>query len=426
VKKDRGIPPVEKWTEDELEEEEIYRARPQWFKFFYGAWYASTASMDDDQKGWYITLLTWAAAEGDPPGYLPEDEEELKEIAGFRPLNPAVTEILRNGIDISEEVLTKLREARERKWQKVRKKFTPDRNHPGYLRNRRLMVALDEAYRKIRLQKERAEFFLKKKPRKSKRIRGLIKTPIGAPIEKFGNRENPDQKSGEIGEFSAPDNVLQNKGIPETPEGAPLGDLFYDLSLNSEDRSTQEEMIPSLPLFGEEKRDQDSRDQSSPEEMIVLEVQDISLVRETKKSRKKIPETLFDEDKFHITPHMKEHLLSKYPEFVQGDLDWMEYKFKLRFHGLRYSSWSRTFYNFVENQLVKYNYKPGSFDWRRQAEGLTNESGRPKQRPWESAAARNSRLEQEEVERTSELRARSQRGDQENPQGLPLTPDNDS
>jgi hypothetical protein len=98
-------------------------------------------------------------------------------------------------------------------------------------------------------------------------------------------------------------------------------------------------------------------------------VQDDTLPKpgETEEPEKEAPKarkTRFDPTKFIINPTMSNWLTAKYPEFQQGDIDYMVTKFVGVFTGAAKSDWPRTFYTFVDNEVIKYNYRPGQWDWR--------------------------------------------------------------
>ncbi len=120
---------------------------------------------------------------------------------------------------------------------------------------------------------------------------------------------------------------------------------------------------------------------------------------------------------------MKERLAKNYSELHQGDLDYLVEKFKDRYHGKWYTSWSRAFYTFIGNQLVMYNYRPGSFNWRQQQGGQTNGTGQQTRATTESAAERNERLEREAEEYTRRLSGESDGDSSEGEEALTLTAD---
>jgi len=72
----------------------------------------------------------------------------------------------------------------------------------------------------------------------------------------------------------------------------------------------------------------------------------------------------FDAKRFTLNEAMRIWIDTKYPEFVQGDIDYMITKFKSVFHGKLAVSWRLTFYTFVDNEVTRYKYRPGDFDWR--------------------------------------------------------------
>lgn len=388
------ISPVEKYTKEELEDIEAEKHRPMWFKFFYGAWLMSTANMDDDQKGWYMTLLCWSALEGDIPGYLPENEDELKEIAGFNTLASAVSYIIKCGVGIPEGVLNQLTEVRERKWKRVRNKFVTQAKHPGYICNRRLVKALNEAYRNKDQQREAG--ILSQEAQKEQRRKREEESRLATTVE----------TGLDLDETGVKDNLQKQRGLARPVERAApragersLGSNFNLSSLSSkltkDSTNTLELKTGKRGLVLEEAT---KKEEYIPGELVLTPPEP------TKRGKqRRAPETVFDETEFTITALMKQHLFEKYPELDDGDLEWMRYKFCNVYHNTRHSSWSRCFYNFVFNQITKYDYEPGSYK-RRKSNGGPNSNVGQKQKPWESAGERNSRLEQQAAEYTRKLR----------------------
>src|SRR5215831_12600005 len=127
------IPPVDRASLDEMQDE--YDRRPEWIKWYYARWVSATQMMDPEQKGWYINLLMHAAIQGEPPGYLPNDDEELRYIAGIKSLRPEGPE----------------KKSKHKKWERVKSKFRVSTEFPELVYNKLLVTSLKEAHRKSTL-----------------------------------------------------------------------------------------------------------------------------------------------------------------------------------------------------------------------------------------------------------------------------------
>jgi hypothetical protein len=305
--------------------------RPPWLKWYCSKWALATQMMDAEQKGWYMNLLMHAANQGKPAGYLLDDDEKLRDIAGLKGLAANA-------------------EQENRRWAGVREKFRKSKDYPGLLYNKMLSSTIKEASRKSEFT-SRAAKLMQAKRREQKELL--------ANAEQMQSRRTADLE-------------IEKERDRKTREKKPR------------EKKDNKELVVGLTI-------------DEPDELVLTPPETNG--RPTK--NRKQPETLFDEEKFIITAFMKQHLFEKYPELDNGDLEWMRDKFCNVYHNRRYASWSRCFYNFVLNQLTKYDYQPGSYNWRR-TQGGKNVSATKK--PWESAADRNSRLEQEAAEYTRKLR----------------------
>jgi hypothetical protein len=350
------IPPVDKEREDEIGSLD----RPEWFKWYYTSWAESTALMDAEQRGWYFNLLMYAASQGDPPGYLPSDEEQLKDIAGFTTVPKEVIDLLAkevNSTAIGNAIATlygseALRVSRNDKWLRVRKKWRRSSTHDDLLYNPRLIETLREAYEAT------------KNARRAGRA--------GADA-RWGRKAKERQ------------------------------DVYGGATL-----------LPEL--------------QEQADSVAVPYGYDRELDKDTKKEGSKAPskkgkkgETRFDETLFTITPHMMEVLEKKFPEFQAGDFEYMVDKFKNVYHGKYYTSWSRTFYNFVTNQVISYGYRPGDFNWRSTTDKKQPRTGGGER--YEPAAEKNARLEREADEYARRLQGSGTGDSEEDEEALPLTAD---
>lgn len=121
--------------------------RPEWFKWFGDRYMSDVLHWDADQRGWYHWLLVWSAVQGQPIGYLPSDEEELKSIAGFNSNTfSSVFSALASTPDLKlllEEYIAK----QERKWQKVMEKFRLSTDYPGLIYNNKMVEVMQDTMR---------------------------------------------------------------------------------------------------------------------------------------------------------------------------------------------------------------------------------------------------------------------------------------
>lgn len=426
-----------KFSPELLEDEQAYRTRPEWFKFFYGAWLLSTQTMDDKQRGWYIQLLTWAATEGDPPGFLPSDEDELKQIAGCEVLPQEVSYLLGMGAKIPEAAMVHVVAERERKWQKVRRKFISDPEDEDLVFNPRLIKALKQAY--------------------NNKLRITEMGIAGAKVRWAGNRKRKKRKmalaipdEAESQESQEYEESLLENGVDYAKSQMPRK---KELMADAMPSSMPSPMAINLSLLSSLEGDQLSSlgDSFQKSEEITLELIELvseaeSLGEETNNSesqtelgeekggpagkKRRLPETFFDENKWVITAKMKAHLLTKYLSdgIEMGDVEHLGEKFILVHHNSKYARWAMAFYNFVDNQLTKYGYEFGAYKRKgkrheRPAPTIQSSSdGKPWERQ-ESSADRNARLEDEADEYTRQLRSRGSGLDSENQKGLPLAAD---
>ena len=116
----------ERHEHDEQVEPDIEEAitRPPAFLFWASNWISSTALMTAEQRGWYIQLLAWSWWVSDIQGTLPDDDECLKQIAGYK--------------QDRCEGKTAACERRKSHWQQVKSKFKSSA-YSGYLENKKLM-----------------------------------------------------------------------------------------------------------------------------------------------------------------------------------------------------------------------------------------------------------------------------------------------
>lgn len=117
--------------------------RPSSIPYYAEAWLKAVRYWDADQKGWYHELLIWSAVQGEPPGYLPSDEEELKRIAGYE--DPTRSGFGLVALSISSLALETYVRGQEEKWAKVRKKFRTCKENESFVYNPKMLEAIAEA-----------------------------------------------------------------------------------------------------------------------------------------------------------------------------------------------------------------------------------------------------------------------------------------
>lgn len=100
----------------ELKNHPRYKPSP-WFMFDVRRWTVETMLFNATQRGWLITLICEAAANAEPAGYLPDNDEELKRLAGIEDFDPLI----------------------ERDWQRVIRKFKKSKKYIGKIFYPRLL-----------------------------------------------------------------------------------------------------------------------------------------------------------------------------------------------------------------------------------------------------------------------------------------------
>lgn len=413
------IPPVKKG--DEESNEESPRGRPQWLKWYYANWAESTALMDSEQCGWYMRLLMYAASQGKPVGYLEDDEEQLKEIAGYQALPKDLVSIITKDfnafvlqkdskVDALTNMISELQKMREERWSKVRRKWKKSVDNEGLLYNSRLLKTIREANSsydatrrarqvaaKARWEKERG------KQQKTQKDKHKGNKPLNARALQNGCIVDANIDIDKELKTSIEKNSIESKSFSKTE----------DQEMEFDELEITEVLVENSVI---ENSNNSSTDKKKEVEKILTE----------KKSRKQ-PETLFDEKKFAITDHMLSHIKTKHPDLNESDIDFMDYKFRNVMFGRKHSSWSRTFYNFVSNQMVMYGYIPGTAAERyaqMEAKKLNN-NGNHKNfqqiKHRETTDERHDRLEREADELyTSLVQGGSKQNHQENSKTLAL------
>lgn len=398
------IPPVDRpVTGSEFEDEDII-FRPEWVKWYYHRYESATQSFDDDQHGWYMRLLMHAATQGNPPGHLPEDDEELRYIAGIKDLAALAYEMFGVLIEPSEWA----RQKRDKKWKRVLSKFRKSSTVPGTIYNRTLVSTLREAKRRSKFAAQAAKDM--QTMRKAKRAE---ERELAAGAKRALSGSSADALSLSFSSYK--DSI---ESLPSLEEPSEKESLV--LSLSEEE---QEVLIP------------ESNSDSDLEEKNLVEKNPPFLGK-----RKRKPETFFDSNKWNVTPKMIAHLLTKYKtdEIERGDVDYLAEKFSMVHAESKYSNWAMAFYNFVDNQLTKYGYEFGMYKRRGKRNVGQTRTDQPRlgedesdgkttrTPPWkqlESSADRNARLEREADEYSRGLLTRGSGGHSQSTSGLPLTAD---
>jgi hypothetical protein len=428
-------------------------------------WMEMTEGLKAIQVGWLMNLLMASLTVGEPAGFLPDDDEELRLIAG-------------SPVEIADEWGIK-----EHQWRKVVEDFfVQSDQYPGLIYNpvmldllkdksRLSLMARRNVSRRWNKRKRASKTVHKKTAHKPFRMR-KIKENAHKPL-KIKEINTMVSKSSEIKEIADPTelNIRKERGLdtgvsksairayinplditdssifPSPANQAQLGKKKEEEE--NEERKEKEERPKEgkekkegkeeedkknshvfKDLSEKEKKDQDPSKEEGDEILVLTELK-LSQAPRLKSGPQKQLMTRFDETKFKLTKHMTAHLLKKYPEFSNGDLDFLTEKFCNTHQGNAYSSWSKAFYNFVENQLVKYNYIPGSYDWRKKSNGKNGQR-------FESSTERRAReyreyderirQEGEELKREAEeirLQIEREKASREDPPPISLTTDGD-
>lgn len=292
------ISPVSKDLIDREKDRETKLARPEWMKWYYHRWSSATQLMDAEQKGWYMNLLMYAAIQGEPAGYLPDDEEELMLIAEAKDLHANAY-------------------AFNKRWLRVRNKFKKSTENIGFLYNKMLLETLSVATKKKVFTSKAADArwdkHRKEKELNANALQTHSKSTADANAELDIDRNTPVVvNTNSISMLKELDTEIVEQGM--------------------------------LGKIGVEKE----KDSSS----------------NSKRKRKK-SETPFDKENWSVTDEMKTHLINKYEgHCTAGDIKYLNEKFQTVHADSFYTNWTMAFYNFVDNQVMKYNYKFGKHDWK--------------------------------------------------------------
>jgi len=404
------IPPVDKRVSDEFEDDDIFR--PEWMKWYYHRYQAATQLMDPEQKGWYMNLLMYAAIQGDPPGHLPEEDDELRYIAGVKDLAALAYDLYGGYVEVQPKAIEK----QNRRWLRVLSKFRQSSEFPGTIYNKTLVNTLKEAKRKSKFTALAA-----KSMQNSRKIKRQEERELAANAQQPESRRSADALSIS---FLGLNGSIETKESLEVKPQKELG-----LSLTEEEPNTLDTKVESIiPENNEISTSIESQNEGTQTNQTKSDEEKGSV----SVKRKRSPESFFDEAKWSVTPKMAAYLLTKYESegIAQGDIDYFATKFPLVHHNSKYSSWTRAFYNFVDNQLTKYDYSFGDYKRRgrksNEQKSITAGEQRPGLKPWErleSTADRNARLEREADEHIRRLRSGGGGDHSQGATGLSLTAD---
>lgn len=337
------IPPVKRESEKIAEfyaaclehdlDDEFNRAPG--FMFYASDWLSSgtTALFDAEQRGWFIQLLARAWWNSRPQGTLPNgDEEVLKKWANYMEINgfstkrqAAVIQAFGVTLDAYEAALDY-----PRRWSAVMAQFKPIPGAAALLHNPKMTRILMEAVENRR-QKVRASH-------------------LGVEARREAN--------------------VGNKGVStkRRPHGSPPVVPTVDRTVDrGYDRTSTSSSSPSSTTRSV------SQSPNLPSEVSMenLDLLGYALPSETTEEgggkAGKERGTKFNPQKFLLTTTMVAWQQSKYPEFVDGDIAYLKEKFIAVFTGKIKQDWARTWYNFVNNEVVLHGYRPGDYDWRSKA-----------------------------------------------------------
>lgn len=333
--------------------------RMDWMKWYYSKWAEGTSLFDAEQKGWYMNLLMYAASMGNPPGYLPDDEDTLKDIAGFTEFPTDLVSLLTKGFNADvlqsqseRNPLASMVDIRLKRWLKVRSKFRSAPDLLGAVYNPRLYNTLKEGYDRLimvsRAGKVAADARWNNKKRKAVNAVASKNNAFAMPSAML------DIKSKDLKKLGSYEPIKESLEIPDP-------------------KPIEEPKVKG------------------------------------KRGRRAEPEIEFDEKKFQLTDEMEKYILLRYPDTTEVDFDYWNAKFINYFTGKSRARWKRTYYNFVINQVEQYHYTPGRKGKVTPRDG-SNPTG--KAPAFESATERNTRNEAESEQRIRELLSKGNVGDQ--------------
>lgn len=377
------------------------KGRPPYFLFDPQAWNGSKSirGMVPSQLGWYIQLLadSWLSTET-PQATLLNNPEQLKGHARFTQTLTELKEIFDDieqqlkmglfvvGEDITAEKFLKMvNAAMGMLWQR----------HLERLEAR--WSAVMEQFKTQPYGSEGQELVYN--PRQLAELRRWM--------DSYGQKVDAGSKGAQTRWGSVDKSVAQELRDPELVEPHPL------LNGGAIAVPTESMADPGKPMANHGNIEYTTQKDVSKDDTSKKST-DSTVKSSGKTLLKKKPETLFDEEKFRLTEKMSAYLTGKHPDFVAGDWDFMVEKFKNVNHGKVYTSWSRTFYNFVVNQRAMYGYRPGAFNY------LQSDT---KSQPRNSTAERHAAQEKANEDYTNRLlQSDNQSVDTEDSEALPLAP----
>lgn len=386
------------FEEDVESNAQIARPRPEWFKLYYLRFADSTKLLDSEQVGWYWRLLLYAASQGEPCGYLNNDDDELRQIAEVKDM-PAEEVVLLSKTSEGIVYLNAWKERQTKRWLKVRGKFRVSQANSNLLYNKMLVAILQEAYQRQDQAIESANTRWAEEQKKNQRQQKKL--------------ESKQQKTKQLEE---PPPIELDDALPldsKLPDNNGLNAPAYPSAIQQQ---------CDITLISSFNTDSTSCLDSVDSTLSFEELRKSVVEKEVKEPRpsllKRKAESLFEEERFEITAEMSSHLSVKHSDFVQGDWDYMVEEFKNVFYGKKKASWKRTFYTFVNNQRMRYSYEAGDYLKRQTHPNSQRNVKQP------TSTSRHAEAER----RADELSARYLQGSgvgnhQESEEALPLTSD---
>lgn len=364
------------FPEPELSDESFLEEleRPPAFQFYASNWISSTSLMDAEQRGWYIQLLAWAWGNSPVQGCLPDDEDELYLIAGNKLLStPSIRKHALADVELDVQI-----KDNEKKWKRVREKFVPSPEHPGFVHNPRLTKVLkrQEMYKGIR--KNRAKAGAEEKWRLWREQNpDKVNAANNPPSTTSTSKHNPSKARVERKHNQAYAKPL----LESAPLSLPLNSSLSPL--NNDDKT---HLLPS------EKRD------------------------------KKV-ETEFIPEKFQITNQMRDWFKSKHPDLTEVDYQFIRDSFcdARETYGARAKDWWASFRTYVRGFMLDPDRISSMYNNRNGKAILQNGANRNGNR-YESAIAERERLAREEDEHLQRLRSGSHGDSTEGSKSLQLPP----
>jgi hypothetical protein len=306
-----------------------FRLYPHWFN----------GLRSPQEIGWMYKLLDEAWNRGEPIGTLPVDEPVLLKIAECE-VSVAFKQPIRPPSDDGES-MQELVQA----WANVRGRWKPVLGYEDRLLcfSKMTVNLMDAIYYKVVAQRSGSVGGQLSAAKLGRRKRGIKARQLAAEVNVVDKEP-----------IRGPSNLADEVSVASK---APIRGPYRGASTPARNAPAASSLLVFL-------KERDVK--KPPSENLFTKQKDISSggkkVTETERSK---PGTRFDETKWLIDDKLRDWIREKYPEFVAGDIDFLSNKFAGVFTGKVQKSWRATFRNFVNNEVIRYGYRPGQFEWRK-------------------------------------------------------------